>query len=107
MAAKFKIISLYRLDIARAANHLMRMALEGRITLSFRPPDYNQETWENHKDIAIIEDVVALHKIQINLEESVVDFSDSSSSEEEDVMKIPIVATAAKNKFRLLNMGDE
>ncbi|XP_050407789.2 guanine nucleotide-binding protein-like 1 [Patella vulgata] len=41
-----------RPDISRAANHLLRITVDGRIQLCFRPPGYtdNKEYWEDHED---------------------------------------------------------
>ena len=41
----------------------MRMALEGRISLSLRPPGYNPDQWAQHPDIEIVEDLLAIHKL--------------------------------------------
>ena len=39
-----------RPDVARAANHLFRLALEVRISMYLRPPNYKAEEskWESH-----------------------------------------------------------
>ena len=41
----------------------MRMALEGRISLNLRPPGYNPDQWAQHPDIEIVEDLLAIHKL--------------------------------------------
>jgi hypothetical protein len=45
-----------RLDSYRGANHILRLALEGRICLCLRPPNYLKEKdkWENHLAVAEI-----------------------------------------------------
>ena len=51
-----------RPDVARAANHLLRMALEGRVCLYTRPPNYSAERlcWETHAELQAVVDVQAL-----------------------------------------------
>ncbi|KAM0725204.1 Guanine nucleotide-binding protein-like 1 [Formica fusca] len=45
-----------RLDTYRAANSLLRMALEGKICLYIYPPNWtiDKEKWENHTDVEIV-----------------------------------------------------
>ncbi|XP_072746102.1 guanine nucleotide-binding protein-like 1 [Anoplolepis gracilipes] len=45
-----------RLDTYRAANSLLRMALEGKICLYIYPPNWtsDKEKWENHSDVEIV-----------------------------------------------------
>ena len=40
-------------DVARAANYLFRLALDGRISLYLRPHNYKEEEskWESHPDV--------------------------------------------------------
>ena len=94
-----------RLDVARAANHIMRMCLEGRICLSLRPPGYDPETYESHSDKDVINDLLAFDQI-VEAEELNENVNESSSDEEEcdddDAVALP-----AKNKFSLLEGGDE
>lgn len=51
-----------RPDVARAANHLLRLSLEGRICLYLRPVNYCAEKarWESHPDLAAIQAIQAL-----------------------------------------------
>ena len=97
-----------RPDIARAANHLMRMALEGRITLSFVPPNFNKDDWTNHEDISVIDETVALQKQQSNepdlIENESEEDSDDDDSEDEETEKS---ISMAKNKFSALNTENE
>ena len=91
-----------RPDIARAANHLMRMALEGRITLSYVPPNFNKDDWTNHEDTSVIDETIALQKQESNepdlIDESEADSDDDDSGDEETDSSI-----LAKNKFCALN----
>lgn len=56
-----------RPDVYRAANHLLRMALDGRtLCLAFYPPDYlsqKKSHWEQHEDISKIERIQGRHNI--------------------------------------------
>uniref|UniRef100_A0A6G1S8V5 Guanine nucleotide-binding protein-like 1 n=1 Tax=Aceria tosichella TaxID=561515 RepID=A0A6G1S8V5_9ACAR len=56
-----------RPDVYRAANHLLRMALDGRtLCMSFYPPDYlsqQKSNWEQHEDIERIERIQGRHNI--------------------------------------------
>ncbi|CAG7824189.1 unnamed protein product [Allacma fusca] len=46
-----------RLDSYRGANHILRLALEGRICLCLRPPNYlkDKDKWETHPSVAEIQ----------------------------------------------------
>lgn len=56
-----------RPDVYRAANHLLRMALDGRtLCMSFYPPDYLSQLkshWEQHEDVEKIERIQGRHNI--------------------------------------------
>lgn len=56
-----------RPDVYRSANHLLRMALDGRtLCMSFYPPDYlaqKHSHWEQHEEIAKIERIQGRHNI--------------------------------------------
>ncbi|XP_011504502.1 PREDICTED: guanine nucleotide-binding protein-like 1 [Ceratosolen solmsi marchali] len=71
-----------RLDTYRAANSLLRMALEGKICLYAYPPKWSieQEIWENHSSIKVVKWIQARNQA----EESFSDMSNSSSDAEED-----------------------
>ena len=69
-----------RPDVYRAANHLLRMALDGRtLCLAFYPPNYTQELnsiWLRHPDIKYI-DSIRGHKLE----------ADSDDEKTDDVWK--------------------
>lgn len=48
----YKTARAARNDTYRAANNILRMALDGRICIYLRPPEYfrNKDKWENHED---------------------------------------------------------
>lgn len=101
-----------RPDVARAANHLLRLALEGRISLYLRPPNYKLEEskWESHPDVAEIASIQALGRTECTSlfdeqgfhdkeEESESTTEDSDENEEEPV-------ASSTNKFALLQDDD-
>jgi len=49
-----------RPDTYRAANMILRFALDGRICLTFEPPGYKEEQWKNHKDANLADEITAL-----------------------------------------------
>lgn len=53
-----------RLDSYRAANHLLRMALDGKITVCLRPPGYSkkEDLWSVHPDVEIVRWIQAREK---------------------------------------------
>lgn len=55
-----KNVTKISLDVYRAANHILRMTLEGKITLSFLPPNYDQNVWENHPHLVQIRELLGL-----------------------------------------------
>ncbi|KAG8521080.1 Guanine nucleotide-binding protein-like 1 [Galemys pyrenaicus] len=48
----YKTAKAARNDVYRAANSLLRLALDGRLSLCFQPPGYNEQkgTWESHPE---------------------------------------------------------
>lgn len=48
----YKTAKAARNDVYRAANSLLRLALDGRLSLCFHPPGYNEQkgTWESHPE---------------------------------------------------------
>ncbi|TKS82271.1 Guanine nucleotide-binding protein-like 1 [Collichthys lucidus] len=49
----YKTAKAARNDVYRAANSLLRLAIDGRLCLCLRPPGYSclREQWENHPDL--------------------------------------------------------
>ena len=96
-----------RPDISRAANHIMRMALEGRISLALRPPEYNKEYWTQHKDIEVVKDLLAIHKVDPSgdTQEPLEQNDQSEESDDEDIDEAnesKEVNFAGRNKFNAL-----
>ncbi|XP_026854934.2 guanine nucleotide-binding protein-like 1 isoform X1 [Electrophorus electricus] len=53
----YKTAKAARNDVYRAANSLLRLAMDGRLSLCLHPPGYTQgkEQWESHPELAEIE----------------------------------------------------
>ncbi|KAL6426727.1 hypothetical protein ACFW04_009230 [Cataglyphis niger] len=79
----FRTARAARLDTYRAANSLLRMALEGKICLYIYPPNWtiDKEKWENHTDVEIVKWIQARN--QGNDPDTQIEFI-SSEDEEED-----------------------
>ncbi|KAL6258580.1 hypothetical protein P5V15_010534 [Pogonomyrmex californicus] len=60
----FKTARAARLDTYRAANSLLRMALEGKICLYIYPPNWtlDKKKWENHADVETVRWIQARNK---------------------------------------------
>ncbi|XP_057377955.1 guanine nucleotide-binding protein-like 1 [Daphnia carinata] len=106
-----------RPDVARAANHLLRLSLEGRISLYLRPPNYKAEEskWQSHPDVVEITNIQALGKNEDDgwLKESAeVDDAESdenedeSEDESEEASEDDVQVPASSNKFALLEDDD-
>ncbi|KAG5683437.1 hypothetical protein PVAND_012718 [Polypedilum vanderplanki] len=54
-----------RPDTYRAANNILRMALDGKITLSLKPRGFhkNKKFWETHEELEKVKEIQALGKI--------------------------------------------
>jgi ribosome biogenesis GTPase A len=70
-----------RPDSYRAANSILRMALDGKITLSLKPLGYHKrkDYWETHPEIEAIKEVQALGKLELLKNDVSVFFSDSEN----------------------------
>ncbi|KAK9500051.1 hypothetical protein O3M35_001392 [Rhynocoris fuscipes] len=81
----FKTARAARLDTYRAANHLLRQALEGKIPLCLYPPGYasNKEKWKKHPDVQTVEWIQALSP-QDDKHELTVTESESSEQDDDD-----------------------
>ncbi|XP_053622721.1 guanine nucleotide-binding protein-like 1 [Plodia interpunctella] len=98
-----------RLDTYRAANSILRMALDGKICLWLRPPGFTEEreTFENHEDLKYIRWVQALTNEETS---SITSDSDderrSSESDSEDSDDGEEATIAMANKFKALANED-
>ncbi|XP_076748630.1 nucleostemin 4 isoform X2 [Xylocopa sonorina] len=74
-----------RLDSYRAANSLLRMALEGKICVYVYPPDWsiNKEKWENHPEAELVRWIQARNKEE-NVNSEMGKIYVSSEDEDED-----------------------
>jgi ribosome biogenesis GTPase A len=102
-----------RPDVARAANHLLRLILEGRISLYLRPPNYKAEEskWQSHPDVVEITNIQALGQMKNDgwMEEAgeVDEDEDSDQESKEDgESESDEQVPASLNKFALLNDDD-
>uniref|UniRef100_A0A671SRG0 Guanine nucleotide-binding protein-like 1 n=1 Tax=Sinocyclocheilus anshuiensis TaxID=1608454 RepID=A0A671SRG0_9TELE len=82
----YKTAKAARNDVYRAANGLLRLAIDGRLCLCLRPPGYAQskDEWESHPDLA---EIIALQGRKEEEDECVDredDEGESSSELEED-----------------------
>ncbi|TTD18131.1 Guanine nucleotide-binding protein-like 1 [Bagarius yarrelli] len=78
----YKTAKAARNDVYRAANSLLRLAMDGRLCLCFRPPGYTQEIdkWESHPDLA---EIIALQgRKSADEENGEMDEDDEESSSE-------------------------
>ena len=94
-----------RPDLHRSANHILRMTLEGKITLALMPENYleDRDKWENHEKIKEVEDVLGLGKDANHVDDDFVDDADSDD-EDENVEEVEEgrEVMAVKNKFSAL-----
>lgn len=70
-----------RPDTYRAANSILRMALDGKITLSLNPRGYNEkkEFWETHLELDSVRQIQALGKVETKIQPA--DFCSDSENE--------------------------
>jgi len=75
-----------RPDTYRAANQVLRFALEGRLSLALEPPDYNQENFVDHPDTVLVREVLGRRPEDEEPEEDegVEDESESEDDMEEE-----------------------
>ncbi|CAO1394031.1 unnamed protein product [Diamesa serratosioi] len=68
-----------RPDTYRAANSILRMALDGKITLSLKPVGFSfkKKFWENHTELDSVKAIQALGKPEINADDY--EYSDSDN----------------------------
>lgn len=52
-----------RPDTYRAANSILRMALDGKITMSLKPKGFHRRNWSNHEELAKVKEVQAQGRI--------------------------------------------
>ncbi|XP_073974627.1 nucleostemin 4 isoform X2 [Rhodnius prolixus] len=85
MKKGFKTARAARLDTYRAANHLLRQSLEGKIPLCLYPPNYTstKDEWKNHPEVQMVEWIQASSSSQ-NDKDQLPSVSDYTSEEEEE-----------------------
>ncbi|XP_068426723.1 guanine nucleotide-binding protein-like 1 [Clinocottus analis] len=78
----YKTAKAARNDVYRAANSLLRLAIDGRLCLCLRPPGYSclKAHWENHPDLA---EIIALQGRTTTEEEGTEDRDDDDDDDGE------------------------
>ncbi|KAG4079336.1 hypothetical protein HA402_008028 [Bradysia odoriphaga] len=97
-----------RPDSNRAANSILRMALEGQITMFTLPPKFcgKEDYWSHHEELAAIEEVQALGKLDESLDNTVSDIAyseEDNDPNDEDDSPADTSLPAIENAFDLLN----
>lgn len=82
----YKTAKAARNDVYRAANSLLRLAIDGRLCMCLRPPGYSclREHWENHPDLPEIMALQGRTNEEEGIEEPVDDDDGESSTEPEE-----------------------
>uniref|UniRef100_A0A8C1X179 Guanine nucleotide-binding protein-like 1 n=1 Tax=Cyprinus carpio TaxID=7962 RepID=A0A8C1X179_CYPCA len=82
----YKTAKAARNDVYRAANSLLRLAIDGRLCLCLRPPGYTQskDEWESHPDLAEIIALQGRKEEEDERDDREDDEGESSSELEED-----------------------
>ena len=89
-----------RPDTSRAANLLLRFALEGRLRLYLKPPAFNEDNWKDHADLTTVKEVVHTTLNSVPLDDEL--FEDEYSEAEEEDLEDQAIASCS-NKFKLLH----
>jgi len=81
---KYTTARTNRPDTYRAANEILRMALEGKIILAFEPPDFKADAFSSHPDAEFVVEVLGKDQL-VDVEEDIEECG-SSESESSDVL---------------------
>lgn len=73
-----------RPDTYRAANSILRMALDGKITLSLKPKGFHQKDWSSHEELAKVKEIQAQGRIGLKEDDD-----DGAYSESDDEIMRP------------------
>jgi len=68
----------------KAANQILRMALEGKICLALEPPNFDQKHFENNPDTALVREVLGKEAL-VDVAEEEAEEESSSEYEDEDM----------------------
>ena len=78
-----------RPDVSRAANHILRMALDGKITLNFLPPGYVTQNlahdYENHPQLVQIAHLLGQNESEEKEDDTCFEESEDDDDEEDEV----------------------
>lgn len=94
-----------RPDCYRAANSILRMALDGKITLSLKPKGFQKrkEFWATHVELAGVKEIQAIGKA-----ENKVEAYDFCSDSEDDAAQLPVDYQMKQDFKRTKNdVGDD
>lgn len=103
-----------RLDVYRAANNLLRMALDGRICLSLKPPGFTKQRdmWKAHNETKALKDKLSQFKKSENnsddegAEESEDEKDENEADSDSDEENVKEKGFVSKNPFDLLTEDD-
>jgi hypothetical protein len=95
-----------RNDVYRAANHILRIAAQGKLCLCMRPPGYykHKDKWLGHVDteeIAVLQEQHRESLRNVDNDEELSD--DDDESEDEGDEEGTVCGTSIVNKFALLS----
>jgi len=80
---KYTTARTSRPDTYRAANQILRMALEGKICLALQPPHFHLEAFQDHPDTKLVREVLGKDMLEDVIEDAI---EEGSSSEEEVIV---------------------
>lgn len=96
-----------RPDSYRAANSILRMALDGKITLSLKPIGYTKQKnfWESHDELKKVKEIQALGRVVVN---DYVDDDYMSDSDNENAQRpSDYLPKHEKKKSKKSDIGDD
>jgi hypothetical protein len=94
------------------------MTLEGKMTLTFLPPNYDKDFWENHPNLVQINELLGIQSTEGNKDWEE-DLEALSEDEEEEALEgedeeedndnedLPPASSLTRNKFDLLMDDDQ
>eukprot|EP00092_Neocalanus_flemingeri_P018436 GFUD01019955.1.p1 GENE.GFUD01019955.1~~GFUD01019955.1.p1 ORF type:complete len:549 (-),score=165.75 GFUD01019955.1:56-1702(-) len=98
---KYTTARTNRPDTYRAANQILRMALEGKICLALEPPSYDQAAFVNHSDTEFVREVLGKEIVEdVNDDYDVAEVSLSEDEEEQEVTEKVVLEEYPPHKNR-------
>ena len=98
-----------RPDVHRAANHILRFCLDGKITLTLAPPGYEEarERYSEHPDLVKISELLGKNVTDQEEDKTIPEEGLLTDSDEENDIECSDDATAIRNKFDALALSPE